>query len=48
MRKFIYLSLYMLGLARDAGDRFLDRYGDVLCAISFGITVILLCAGWGD
>ena len=44
----IYLVLYLAGKARDAASRFLDRYGDTLAAISFGVTFVLICAGWGD
>jgi hypothetical protein len=44
----IYLVLYLAGKARDAASRFLDRYGDTLAAISFGISLVMICAGWGD
>ena len=44
----IYFMLYIMGKARDAASRFLDRYGDTLAAISFGISFVMICAGWGD
>lgn len=44
----IYLVLYLARKARDAASRFLDRYGDTLAAISFGISFVMICAGWGD
>ncbi len=44
----IYFVLYIAGKARDAFSRFFDRYGDTLAAISFGISFVLICAGWGN
>lgn len=43
----IYFMLYIVGKTRDAAGRFFDKYGDELAAISFGISFVLICAGWG-
>lgn len=44
----IYFMLYIVGKVRDTASRFFDKYGDTLAAISFGVTFVLICAGWGN